>query len=304
MKKGEIAREFLGRLIIIMLVLSIVLVFVNKWQDATNDAARATNCKASVKANAALHLKGVELSKRINEVNCPTQEIVIEKKTEDEEIKRIIADSMAECWDMYGEGKLELFGDEGIYCAVCSYIEFEEKDKEIEGFYEYLQKQKMSNSKLTYQEFLQGYETEIIKEDLENLDTSEFDNLADTTTLSTNQNLSTIFLYAKGEKYYKQVYERLMTPSGAMTVGMGSVSLVSGGIAAGLAIIGSGGSILVLATGAAIISGIVAVGSAVYNYFFTDGVNAQWMSFVVLKEYNQNELEKLGCTYAPAKQES
>ena len=43
----------------------------------------------------------------------------------------------------------------------------------------------------------------------------------------------------------------------------------------------------------------VVVAAAVWNYFIVKGVPPQWMSYVVLREYNVEQLEKLGCEYIP-----
>lgn len=86
-----------------------------------------------------------------------------------EEIYGVLAEQMADCWWMFGEGKIDYVGKDFFlkdnYCSVCSQIGFDNSIKEIEGvgeqiskdkLYEYLSKTKMPNSEINYAEYFFG----------------------------------------------------------------------------------------------------------------------------------------------------
>ena len=104
----------------------------------------------------------------------PTETIKISLKGEDEiikqEIMKVIADEMADCWWMFGEGELnyqglwksatEFLPWSKYHCAVCSTVKFDEKiiNSEISEitygeFYDFLEDAKKSNTK-TYLKYL------------------------------------------------------------------------------------------------------------------------------------------------------
>lgn len=66
------------------------------------------------------------------------KEDVIDEKTEmidQDKASRIIADAMASCWQMVGEGKIDPFSNwekEGSYCMICKTIRF---DEELKKYY-------------------------------------------------------------------------------------------------------------------------------------------------------------------------
>lgn len=79
-----------------------------------------------------------------------------------EEIIKIIADEMTECWWMFGEGEINYVGTySGVHCAICSIVKFDEevqkKFSEISylDFYKYLTNSKRDSSQ-TYLKYLYG----------------------------------------------------------------------------------------------------------------------------------------------------
>lgn len=96
-------------------------------------------------------------------IDCKTNYVTIstEKK---EEIMKALADKMASCWYMFGEGKID-YGQgllaTDVQCAICSIIEFDEKVGEkvpqisYSEFYNYLKDTKKDES-LTYLQYLYG----------------------------------------------------------------------------------------------------------------------------------------------------
>ena len=89
-------------------------------------------CKNSNYENwkAKLKVGNTPLSERSGN-RCKTEYLTVPKDIE----LKTMADKMAGCWDQYLEGRAELFDtSDNIYCAVCSVMEFEEKNKEINNF--------------------------------------------------------------------------------------------------------------------------------------------------------------------------
>lgn len=98
----------------------------------------------------------------------------IKKAGSSDEVYQILADEMANCWWMFGEGKIDYIGDKALqknYCSICSQIAFDDsiqniKDEEgnpvfednklsKDELYNYLAKTEMSED-LTYAEYFFG----------------------------------------------------------------------------------------------------------------------------------------------------
>ena len=92
----------------------------------------------------------------------------VEKVKTEKEIYNILANEMADCWWMFGEGKVDYVGKDltkNNYCSICSQIVFDDSLDEIEGIdweiskdklYDYLSTKNMSNNKITYSEYIFG----------------------------------------------------------------------------------------------------------------------------------------------------
>lgn len=94
----------------------------------------------------------------------------VKKVKTKEEIYQVLADEMAECWWMFGEGKVNYVGKDfkhNLYCSICSQILFDNSLEEVEeveevidkrDFYGYLEKTKISEEQ-TYLEYLTSVRT-------------------------------------------------------------------------------------------------------------------------------------------------
>ena len=85
-----------------------------------------------------------------------------------EEVYKTLANEMADCWWMFGEGKVEYVGKDftkNNYCSICSQIYFDDSLEAIDGvenkkiskdeLYEYMIKNEYSKNK-TYSQYLLG----------------------------------------------------------------------------------------------------------------------------------------------------
>ena len=107
-----------------------------------------------------------------------TIKISKDKKEREKQINAFIAQELADCWSMMGEGKGQIFTRNFINtraCSICSRIAFDvelkEELKEVRGINNYLVSHKIPNADITYWKFL------TIQNNIENYDFS-FDNFS------------------------------------------------------------------------------------------------------------------------------
>lgn len=212
-------------MVIFFVILAIIL--LGKVKEKSIEQDWKSSCKISVRANAAK--QGI-LNFRTEEVICPTREepVVIDWDVETDEGRekalREIADKMENCWDVYGQGKLDLFNKEkGRFCGICHIFSFEgkAKNKEIEGFYEFLINENVPGKDVTYFQYLQGYQTKEAAEALG--DVNFFDLEEQTISTYAFDKYATVFFYVKGEEevaafngYVSGTVTALLSPLGAM----------------------------------------------------------------------------------------
>jgi hypothetical protein len=135
-----------------------------------------TICHNSVLTRAA----GV-IPQAIIPLNCKTEYICLSKdgsceRMTNPEIARVntindvyanLAEQMAKCWCMFGEGKLNYLGKEvepQLYCSICSQVAFDNSLDKIfpsgkinkAAFYDYLAYNKVSGKDITYLDYLVG----------------------------------------------------------------------------------------------------------------------------------------------------
>jgi len=177
-KTGELTTQQIVILIIVIVSFLILLYFFIRinFKEQTNSEL----CHNSV----AMRSKAL-ISKSSVPLNCKTTYICItsdgscEEMTNPEikkvsskpEIFKILADEMANCWWVFGEGKINYVGEEFVkdhYCSICSQVGFdnslieEESLGIVEGkiskdeLYNFLAIEKMSGKEITYAEYLFG----------------------------------------------------------------------------------------------------------------------------------------------------
>ena len=93
---------------------------------------------------------------------------IIKVKTK-EEIFSVLAEEMANCWWMFGEGKVDYIGKDFFfkdnYCSICYQVAFDDSTKSIEGigeniskdeFYNYLSLTPVPDKEVNYSEYFFG----------------------------------------------------------------------------------------------------------------------------------------------------
>ncbi len=172
-KKAELTTQQIVTLII--LIISFVVILFLLFRLDLGKETSAQLCRNSV-----LQRGGASLAKDAIPLQCEREYVCItsdgtceqmvkpEKvrvKTK-EELFGVLADKMARCWWMFGEGKVDYVGKTFVrknFCSICSQIAFDDSVKETLGIsevnkdelYEYLREKNYSESE-SYLEYLFG----------------------------------------------------------------------------------------------------------------------------------------------------
>jgi len=219
----------------------------------------------------------------------------------DDVILGAVADELYTCWNQWGEGKLELFkAEDSVFCAVCSVIEFDTKDRKIPGLLTTLNSRVIPGGGMSYFEYLSGVQvTEGIQGKLDEMAASQQD------VIDTSQDMSIVFTYAKDARVSKN--EGLI-----WGLGIGSaIGLVAGGILAivflpaGVAVLSVtiiSASTVAITTAAATTLAAGAAGGLI-GYQLGHDTSANWDARIIAVPYNRDQLQdRLKCTDFPAGQ--
>ena len=140
--------------IIVIIAGILYLTFFNPWKKGTIREIHKQECKDSVRLSSLTQVKQYQFRPGI--IECPIWEETIkgnpDSKKQSDRMKREIAQLMAEGWDVFGRGKLNLFESSGVYCSVYSIIDFEEKDKKIEDMLRGVDKDTPRNKMIVFLE--------------------------------------------------------------------------------------------------------------------------------------------------------
>jgi len=172
-KNGELTTQQIVMLIILITSFAVILFLLFRLNlGKTTDRELCYN-SVVMKGNSALPGDTIPLNCRTSYL-CITKDGSCEKMTKPE-IKKVenendvyeaLADEMADCWWMFGEGKVNYVEKEllsSLYCSICSQIAFDDSVQEIIGkeidekdFYNYLADEKISGKDISYSEYLLG----------------------------------------------------------------------------------------------------------------------------------------------------
>jgi len=162
MKKG-MDSGILKNIIIYLILIVIMMFFVQQITMYSYDIGQKKSCEESVKNNARrLVIMGTDLTDKYGStaaINCRTDYKPIDS-SDDEKIKRELANKMVDAWDMFGKGELELFATEDeTYCVITHVVSFK-KTGELDGFTNYLADMDAPKKGMRYIEFFQGRKME------------------------------------------------------------------------------------------------------------------------------------------------
>ena len=146
--KKSMTQNALVSIGIVLFVALISIIVVVKYREDFLDKGDVQSCRSSILLSASskkmASLTDIGSGESHFSINCPRQELVIKKKDvvkngvfDQKTLHKILADAMAECWYMVGEGKLDPFSDwdnKGkTYCLVCKTVVFDDKLNEFIG---------------------------------------------------------------------------------------------------------------------------------------------------------------------------
>lgn len=289
-KKSGVDPSILIVLIILIAFAFIYLVWLKDFRIFGENLSDYIICKNSNLENAKLKLKIPYTNQLLTEKQgnrCRTEYLNIPKGKEID----TIAKKMAACWDMYLEGKEELFDTiDNNYCAFCSVLTFEDK-KELKGLTEYLSKNKVAGRGKTYYQYLTN--TLVTKDVFKEIENSH---LNDIHTIDTTKQLAVIFTMSKN------AYPSSLT-------GKSSYLQAPIGFAAGavipklLAVAGYGlcSSGIGCAVGSFLIVGAAGLAGGTIGYMIGSTNNPDLDTKILLWPYTNEDLDKLKCTQLEGK---
>jgi hypothetical protein len=125
--------------------------------------------------------------------------------------------------------------------------------------------------------------------------------LNENSPIDTSRRYATIFVYARGDEFIKKLLTTSVTTVGFPIVIAGGIMVAAGAamshFGVGIPLLVSGGKLMVTGLGVATAGGIEAYFESTLRM-----EGPEHIAFVALREYNQEELDKLGCKYLPARQ--
>jgi hypothetical protein len=177
-KKGAMSWKLMT---IILTIVSFMLISYAYYQAAqsADEKKIETICKSTVALTAknAISIDGLLIPKLelMSKPLCKTIDINLDNSKKEEEIKRKIADKMAKCWEMFGEGRYEklLKGEDDVFskfqtmlgipgkngCFVCYVVTLDngEVDISASNFAKFLRTKQHPVIKKTYLNYFQSY---------------------------------------------------------------------------------------------------------------------------------------------------
>jgi hypothetical protein len=259
-----------------VVVLLIMLLIFNGIR-STFKGVDSRICRASVDSHIAANVMGADPYEGLK---CPPVEKKVSKKA-DYDIMKDTANQMADCYWKFGENG-ELFGEDGVYCALCSHIIYEgdAKGRKIDGFRQFLEREYVPPKyaqNARYAEYIIGRPT--------NADELKPVGLPDQIPLDTTTDYGVMFVYTKNAHMGKVLTGIIGAGSGAIVTAVGGMVLLPWSWAAA-------GTVALVSMGAGISGGLI--GSDIGA-----DTTADWQSAVLLVPWNEAELRKLPCTQMP-----
>jgi hypothetical protein len=174
-KKAELTTTQLVTLIVLILSFVVILFFLFRLDLGKETTSELCRNSVLLRGSVVVPTDSIPLDCS-REYICISESGSCEKMTKPElkkvktdyEVYQILAEEMANCWWMFGEGKVDYIGEKSFrnnYCSICSQIVFDESIKNIPSFssgqldknlfFDYLKNEKYSESQ-TYSEYLFG----------------------------------------------------------------------------------------------------------------------------------------------------
>lgn len=287
--KAGLAWQFLVLIVISMILLIVLMPFFFKFFKGIESKTPKDICKTSVYANSVLRIKDVEFSRSLD---CETELITLDDGDPDA-IKARFAKAMFDCWDQFGQGKLQLFAGSGTFCVVCSHIVFEgaARGTRVNGFSEYLLTETIPGRQVTYMDHLLGFETPRASEFYGNPGVFNAAQAGGTQEIDTRKDYGVLFLYGRGQS----AIDNLKTALGGSGGAAAAAGVAGGAVGGAFAVLVLGSNPVGWVTGGLILVGFGA--ASIYTFFA--GEEPEWMALTHLTEFTPENLERLECDVLP-----
>lgn len=176
-KRGELTTQQIVTLVILITSFAIILFFIFRLGLGEETDKEICHNSVVTRALSILPADTVPLKCK-KEYVCLTADGTCEKMTspvikkvgDEQELYGVLADQLADCWWMFGEGELNYAGDAALstthYCSLCSQIAFDDsiKDEIFAGqdtfsraeFFDYMNKHEVKEG-ITYHQYLYDY---------------------------------------------------------------------------------------------------------------------------------------------------
>ncbi|PJE81663.1 hypothetical protein COU58_01840 [Candidatus Pacearchaeota archaeon CG10_big_fil_rev_8_21_14_0_10_32_42] len=171
-KKGELTTQQIVLLIILIASFAVILFFILKLNLGQQTVQEICHNSVIMRGSSVVPTDAVPLKCKRQYVclsldgSCEkmTKPELIKVKTENE-VYKVLTEEMAECWWMFGEGKINYVGSDTtptLYCSICSQIVFDNSVKDLfngansfdkKKLYDYMANEKRSDGK-TYLQYL------------------------------------------------------------------------------------------------------------------------------------------------------
>jgi hypothetical protein len=175
-KRGDITTQQLVLLIILIVSFAVILFFIFRLNLGKTSVKEICHNSVITRGSSVLPAESIPLNCQTT-YTCITKDGSCEKmsgsfetkkvKTETE-VYQILADEMADCWWMFGEGKVNYVGKDlpanHLYCSICSQLAFDNSLEEIfpegeieqKNLYDYLSVTNISGEDMSYLDYLVG----------------------------------------------------------------------------------------------------------------------------------------------------
>ncbi len=311
-KKAMFTQEHLQSFAVALVVMFILLWFVGSWKTVASETSVTEQCRTSVLRNARYHIAGLEIG---SEIDCPTRTIELTDETE-EQARKEVADGLYTCWKQFGQGELNMFSGNGVYCNVCFIVDVN-TEKPITNLGNYLMTTSSPTEQMTYYDYLSNFKTPKAAEILKNVNdglqkgkVNPDDIRFAGNSLEPDKKYAIIFVYAKGDEKFLKIFDQKMVDQVLAKNDAGKIITgvaVTSGVAAGasVAIIAATAPVsvpvIVVVGGVAVATVGVFTGVEAVGAFFNPDQQYEWLAFNVLREWNPENTpdilkNELGCT--------
>jgi len=254
----------LAMIILLLAFLIIILALTYKIGNYLDYNSWKSGCAASVRAHNTF---------KESDVVCPTQQLTIKASNADV-AKKEIATAMVDCFEIFGEGKLNLFDyKEEKFCSVCTLFEV---DKDVKGIIPYLfmHRVRRANSEPYYADYLIGAQAPMPQ------------GVDD--TLVAGKKYGIVFTYIKDPNKFRAMATRGGIGAGVgSSIGVGLLIFTPAGWVTALVVGGAGAVVTLIG-----IDEFKAIGNIIDN---SAGVKSS-AAIALISYDNQDALTSLGCT--------